>query len=136
MTFVDTNVVLRWLLQDHETLSPEAARLIQTAEEDNEELLISDVVLDEIFYVLRGKGYENHQTATIFNGLLEQPAFVFDQESRLGLLFTIIAGTKLDFADCYLISRAVYSGEALATFDKPMLKAYKKYKNLSHHRDA
>jgi predicted nucleic acid-binding protein len=131
MTFIDTNVVLRWLLRDHPTLSAKARDLVQTAEDKPEELYITDVVLGEIFYVMKNKGYENRQTADILYGLLEQPAFMFDQESRLNLLIDIIRETTLDFADCYLISRAVFSKEPLETFDKPMLKAYNRYKTAS-----
>ena len=128
MTFVDTNVVLRWLLNDHPTLTPKAQRLIKTAETQEDEFLITDVVLGEIFYILRQKGYRNSQTAQVLGDLLERSVFIFDQESRLNLLTRIISETNLDFADCYLISRAVYSNEPLATFDKAMRKAYDKFK--------
>jgi len=126
MTFVDTNVILRWILDDHPTLSQQAKRIISRAPESS--LLITDVVLGEIVYILRQKKVNNQEIAETLTILLEQEAFIFDQESRLDLLFTIIAETKLDFADCYLISRAVYSGEHLATFDKAMQEAYNKYK--------
>lgn len=128
MTFVDTNIVLRWLLEDHAELTAQANQLIAQAEEDEEQLLISDVVLSEIFYVLRFKGFEHSQVAEYLRGLLEQEAFIFEQESRLDLLFNIIGETKLDFADCYLISRAVHAQQSLKTFDKAMLKAYEKYR--------
>lgn len=126
MTFVDTNVILRWYLEDHAILSGQAKQILDDSQTG--EFLISDVVLGEIFYVLRGLNHDNRQIAEVYTGLLEQPNFIFDQESRLSLLVEIIAKTKLDFADCYLISRAVYSGEQLETFDKAMQKTYDKYK--------
>ena len=126
--FVDTNVILRWLLNDHPEMSRQAWELIKKGETREDELYITDVVLGELFYVLRSKQHDNTEIAEIFNDLLERPAFIFDQESRLSLLFDIIGGTKLDFADCYLISRAIFSKQPLKTFDKAMQKAYDKYR--------
>jgi len=125
MTFVDTNIILRWYLEDHTELSARASRIL--APSPPEEFLITDVVLSEIFYVLRSLGYSSQQIAKVYSGLLEQPNFMFDQEAMLGLLIKIIAETRLDFADCYLIARAVHSNEPLATFDKAMQKAYDKF---------
>lgn len=129
MTFIDTNIVLRWLLEDHPELSRQAKGIIDRAELNDEELYITDVVLSEIFYVLRGQGYNNSQVAEYLWGLVEQPTFIYDQEARLKLLFEIIGGTKLDFADCYLISRAIYSRRPLKTFDRAMNRVYDKYKD-------
>ena len=126
MTYLDTNVILRWMLDDDRLLSPRARRIID--ESEPAEFLVTDVTLSEIFYVLRGKGYNRQQTAEYMYGLLEQPAFIFDQESRLNQLIALIRDTNLDFADCYLICRALHSGASLKTFDKAMLKAYDKYK--------
>ena len=126
MTFVDTNIILRWYLEDHAKLSVQARQMFEA--DPAEEFLITDIVLGEIFYVLRGMDHDNQQIAEVYSGLLEQPNFIFDQESMLGLLVKVIAGTKLDFADCYIISCAVYSNESLATFDKAMQKAYNRYK--------
>jgi predicted nucleic-acid-binding protein len=126
MTHIDTNVILRWLLDDDKSQSPRATRLIEHAEPG--EYLVTDVILGEIFYILRGKRYARQQLSAAMYELLNQPAFIFDQERRLDLLFTLIAETKLDFADCYLIARAVFSGSPLETFDKPMLRVHKKYR--------
>ncbi len=104
---------------------------MKAAEIQEDYLLITDVVLGEVFYVLRLKGYQNYQTAEVLSNVLEQPAFVFDQESMLGLLIKVIAETKLDFADCYLIARAIYAHKPLKTFDKPMQRAYSRYKKLA-----
>jgi len=51
MAFVDTNIVLRYLLGDHPQLTKKAERLIAGA--DARELIITDVVVAEIVYVLR-----------------------------------------------------------------------------------
>lgn len=134
MTFIDTNVVLRWLLQDHRPQSRQVNGLIDHAPEDS--FLVSDVVLAETYYVLaRAKDYSNPQIAEILRTLTEWPAFAFEDERLLGKLFAVICETTLDFADCYLISRAIHAGEPLKTFDKQMQKAYARHKRLSA-RDA
>lgn len=124
--FVDTNVMLRWILDDHETLSARARTVIGQA--DAGDLLLTDVILGEMYYVLRGKGLANREVGTIFEELLQQAVFRFDNEAWLTGQIKVIAGTNLDFADCYLISRAVQASQPLTTFDKPMQKTYEKYK--------
>jgi predicted nucleic-acid-binding protein len=130
MTFIDTNIVLRWLLNDHPTLSSRARQLVAKA--TPRDLLITDVVLAEIYYVLCAqKQLSNNQVAKIFTVLQQQAAFAFEHESHLSLLFTIVGDTKLDFADCYLVSRAISFTQPLRTFDTAMQKAYDKYKTAS-----
>jgi predicted nucleic acid-binding protein len=125
--FIDTNVILRYLLDDHQVHSQQARKLIINAKDNS--LILTDIVLAEVYYVLcRRKQLNNRQVAGIFNDLMEMPMFGFDHETRLTRQIEIIAGTTLDFADCYLIARAVYAGEPLKTFDKPMQRAYNRYK--------
>jgi predicted nucleic acid-binding protein len=128
MTFIDTNILLRWLLNDHPELSDKARQLIETTEDG--ELLVSDVVLAEIYYVLRGQHYSNSKIASLIEDFMQQAAFNFDNETRLTSQLAIIAETNLDFADCYLIARAILTRQNLKTFDHAMQKAYAKHRSV------
>ncbi len=129
MTLLDTNVLLRWVLDDHPDLSKKARQLIEAAKRD--ELCISDVILAEVYYVLRGQQYSNRKIAELFENFMQQICFTFDDETRLTTQLEIISETMLDFADCYLIARAINAHASLQTFDKPMQKAYNKYKKAT-----
>jgi predicted nucleic acid-binding protein len=39
-------------------------------------------------------------------------------------IINLLAGTNLDFADCYLLARALREKSGLVTFDKPLEKLY------------
>lgn len=76
MIAVDTNVVLRYLLQDDEKQSPKANKLF----EGKEKILITDVVLVEAVWTLRGRRYElpKEVLIEILHSLIEEPNVVFE----------------------------------------------------------
>lgn len=88
---------------------------------------MTDIVLTELFYVLRSKGFDRWQASKYIGSLYELPIFIFNSESIATLLLEIIKQTNPDFADCYLITRAMRAKEQLVTFDKKMLKTYERY---------
>ena len=61
MVLVDTNILLRWLLGDHNELSPKAEKIVQEAKSSS--LLVTDIIVAEIVYVLRGTGRDRQQTS-------------------------------------------------------------------------
>jgi len=73
MIALDTNVLLRHVLQDDAEQSPRASKLI--AEHDN--ILITDVVLTEAIWTLRGKRYQASRDVIIkfVSDLLSERAF-------------------------------------------------------------
>ncbi|HET8709542.1 MAG TPA: PIN domain-containing protein [Candidatus Saccharimonadales bacterium] len=125
MVFVDTNVVLRWLLGDHE-LSKRAQHLVTEAKPD--ELLITDVVSAEIVYVLGGLRKDRQQVREAFMLLRQSSAFMFESDHVIRRTIDLLATSKLDFADCYLLARAVHTGAELATFDNALQRRYDKVK--------
>ena len=76
MIAIDTNVLLRYLLQDDKAQSPKAAALIMGAEP----LLLTDVVLVEAIWVLTGKRYklDRDSVAGVINALFEEPNIIFE----------------------------------------------------------
>ncbi len=76
MIAVDTNVVLRRLLQDDQAQATKANRLF----EGEREILITDVVLAEIAWTLSGKRYGlgREQVAAAITALFEEPAARFE----------------------------------------------------------
>ena len=56
MRLLDTNVILRWLLDDDEIQSRAADKFIQRAFREKQKLLLSDLTVAELVWVMEGKG--------------------------------------------------------------------------------
>lgn len=122
MTLVDTNILLRWLLGDHKQLSPKAEKIVKEAKPGS--LLITDVIVAELVYVLRGTGRDRRQTSEALLLLGRTGAFKYENEELIMAVIRLLVEIKLDFADCYLLARTRREKVGLATFDKPLRKLY------------
>lgn len=122
MTLVDTNVLLRWLLGDHKELSSKAEKLVQEAAPSS--LLVTDIVVAEIVYVLRGTGRDRQQTSEALLLIGRTAAFKCENEELLAEIIRLLTATKLDFADCYLLARSRREKLELKTFDGLLNKLY------------
>ncbi len=122
MALVDTNILLRWLLGDHKELSPRAEKIVQEAKPSS--LLVTDIIVAEIVYVLRGTGRDRQQTSEALLLIGRTEAFKYENEELLAEIIRFITTTKLDFADCYLLARSRREKLELETFDGPLNKLY------------
>jgi predicted nucleic acid-binding protein len=122
MTFVDTNIILRWLLGDHKELSLKAESTVQNAKPAT--LLVTDIIVAEIVYVLRGTGRDRQQTSEALLLLGRTEAFKYENEELIMEVIKLLIEIKLDFADCYLLARARREKLGLETFDKSLNKFY------------
>jgi predicted nucleic acid-binding protein len=122
MTFVDTNILIRWLLGDHKELSLKAEKIVQAAKPAT--LLLTDVVVAEIVYVLRGTGRDRKQTSEALLLIGRTSAFKYENEELIMEVTRLITEIKLDFADCYLLARSRREKRGLETFDKALNKFY------------
>ena len=50
MAYVDTNILLRWLLGDHLALSAKAEELVEKSKVSS--LIVTDIIAAEVVYVL------------------------------------------------------------------------------------
>lgn len=122
MAFVDTNILLRWLLGDHKELSAKAELLVQEVKPSS--LLITDVIVAEVVYVLRSTGRDRQQTSEALSLLGRTAAFKYENEDLISEVTGLLTSTNLDFADCYLLARAKREKIDLETFDGPLRKKY------------
>ena len=122
MALVDTNILLRWLLGDHKELSPRAEKIVQEAKPSS--LLVTDIIVAEIVYVLRGTGRDRQQTSEALLLIGRTEAFKYENEELLAEIIRFITTTKLDFADCYLLARSRREKLELETFDGLLNKLY------------
>jgi predicted nucleic-acid-binding protein len=98
MIAVDTNVLLRRLLDDDIDQANKARRLF----ERKESVLIPDVVLAETIWTLKGKRYKvgKDDLVAMVMGLLEEPNIVFEsREAVWSALNDYIDAPPVDTAD-------------------------------------
>lgn len=130
MIAIDTNVLLRYLLQDDPNQSPIANQLLERAEK----VLITDVVLVEALWTLKGKKYQltREQIIDVVHALFAESNFIFENNQvvwRALRDFMQVMGVKVngktrfaDFSDALIANKAVscvHLGEfeSVYTFD-------------------
>lgn len=137
MIAIDTNVLLRYLLQDDEKQANKAAKLILSTQS----VLVTDVVLTETIWTLKGKRYNlsKEQIIDVVYALFAEPNLTFeDGQAVWGALkdFTnakpIKSGGKTkqaDFPDALIVNKAKRYGQlnkdevsTIYTFDKAALQ--------------
>jgi len=121
---VDANILLRIILQDNAALSAQAQQILNKAEPGS--LIVTPVIAAEVLYVLGPKNYTRQQGVDALMLLFDRPQFK-RSELLVGSL-NFYAQTRLDYADCYLLARALTSGEGLRTLDDQLQKTYKRLK--------
>ncbi len=128
MIAIDTNVLLRYLLWDDKAQAVKASKLIN----GSVPVLITDVVLTETVWMLKGRKYKLQKAAIIevINSFFKEPNIIFEDgqtvwqalnDYRLAKPVKIRSKTKMaDFSDALIVNKAKYctrgKGEALDGF--------------------
>lgn len=129
MIAIDTNVLLRYLLQDDAAQSLKATKLLA----GRQPVLITDVVLVETLWTLKGKKYKlpKQDLVTVLSQLMQEPNVVFEDSqtvwTALQSYHTAATGNGVDFADTLILAKSQYAikvknslFDGLYTFDADM----------------
>jgi predicted nucleic-acid-binding protein len=121
---LDTNVLVRYLVEDDASQSRRASKLIDDAVERGEELFISDVVMCETVWVLSSAyGFSRAEICDVLGQLLRARSVVFTSSDRLARSLKAFRKGKGDFADYLIRELATAAGaESVATFDRKLLR--------------
>lgn len=131
MIAIDTNVLLRYLLDDDHQQFLKAKAVINK----NHPALITDVVLSEAIWTLSGKryGYDKESICRIIRAVIDDSAFLFEDLQVIWSALCAyeesitVRGKTLDFADSLIVakSHAIAQGKgkgktltAFYSFDK------------------
>ena len=120
---LDTNVLLRFLLDDHPELSRAAAGLFQRAADEKCLLILTDLCIAEAVWVLTS--YYKIERQKVADSLAKLLLKAGVQCPSLEPVLDALArfkATNCDFFDCYLAAQAASSGIAIASFDKDFRK--------------
>lgn len=118
MTGLDTNVLVRYVMQDDPRQSPRAARLIESLSA-KEPGFVPVVVLVELAWVLSASyGLGRGQVATVIETLLRSKELVVDRAELVAQALARFGSAGADFADALIERIAVAAGcTRTLTFD-------------------
>lgn len=120
MIGLDTNILLRLVLQDNPEEGLKARRFVESLDADNPGF-INTLVLAEFVWTLRGRiGLSREQTAATVSGLLNSADIVFEQEELVEHVLDMATTSKADFADLMIALKNEAAGcMRTMSFDKP-----------------
>lgn len=122
MIGIDTNVLLRLLLDDDPPQVRRARQVASSAEADGRPLFVNDVVLAETVWTL-GSRYDATKSELIntLRSMLDNARLAFESRSVLSEAVTGFERSGADFADCLILAKNAASGcEHTATFDRAL----------------
>lgn len=115
MKGLDTNVLVRYLVQDDPEQSRTAVRCIES-----DTCFINAIVLCELVWVLEAAyRYPKDIIAATLEKILQTGDFEIEDRDTAWQALADYRSTKADFADCLIAHRNIAAGcEETATFDK------------------
>ena len=123
MQLIDANVILRYLLNDHEEMSIKAKNLISSGT-----VYTKPEVISEVIYVLKGVYSVSRNEIRSFIYTLLNDIYC-DEASCIQYAMDIYAEISLDFVDCLLIAYHKINKENIFSFDKKLNKQLEKRKD-------
>ena len=122
MIIIDTNIILRYLLNDNEELNQKATEII-----DNNDIFIPTEVIIEASYVLN-KVYkvEKDKIYEAVEELLNIENINFQNGNTIRLAFKSYAKKSLDIVDCMLYAYCKNENYQIETLDKKLNKLIQK----------
>lgn len=124
MAALDTNVLVRYLVQDDAAQLAAATKLIRKCVSTGQSLFVPTSVTVELEWVLRSTyGFDKGDVVQVLSSLLSTAELVFQDEQALEVALLLFREGSADFADCVHIALASEAGEQpLWTFDKRAAK--------------
>lgn len=116
MISIDTNVLLRYLLQDDEIQSKKADKIVN----GKRNILLTDVALIETIWTLKGKRYRlsKDDLMYIVDQLFKEPNISFENGQSVWRALNVIRNTEpvkvgskkkdADFADALILEKSKY----------------------------
>lgn len=122
-TIIDETVILRYLLDDDEILSPRAAKVIATRTARVYPEIITRVVvtLRDVYKVPRT------EIAAALARLLDD--VMVDEPTVIAFAIRLFGKTHLDYTDCLLAARTAIYNDDVVSFGKPVIQGMIDFRN-------
>ena len=120
MIGLDTNVLVRYLVQDDPVQTRKANSLIDRAALQDSAMFINHVVMCELAWVLgRGYGYARTEVAEVIEKILLGRQFEIERRDLIWTALADFKSSRADFADCLIgVTNNLAGCEATLTFDR------------------
>lgn len=124
MIALDTNVLVRFLVEDDPAQTERAKALLQKAVDSDDPCYVSEVALCELVWVLeRSYKIRRAEIGRVLGRLLRARHLAFFAVERLSRALEAYGARQGDFADYVIQEHARSAGcEAVVTFDRDLLK--------------
>jgi predicted nucleic acid-binding protein len=121
---LDANVILRFILRDHEELSTKARDILQAAREGRIVVHCDPVIVGEVVYVLSSHyGVSRAQITETLERVLKPESTVMPDKRRYLRALRIFAETNAHFGDACACAAALEDCEGrLFSFDRELSK--------------
>lgn len=124
MEMLDTNMILRYLLNDNEKMADEAEKIIREGS-----VQVTIEVLAEVVYVLKGVySIEREKIKSSLLDFLSEVQISEPEVIKLGL--ETYAEQNLDFVDCILYAYSRVKGYEIKSFDKKLKRLLEQGNNI------
>jgi predicted nucleic-acid-binding protein len=120
---IDTNLIVRYLVQDHEKHARAAGKLFDACDRGDLEIVVLPVVLAECVFVLESF-YEQARTdiASVLGRLIASPGVEISEVTVQLDALNRYKGTRAHFVDCLLAATATAKDMPVSTFDQDFRK--------------
>ncbi|MFK5975811.1 MAG: PIN domain-containing protein [Sulfurovum sp.] len=120
---LDTNVIIRFLVRDHEEHYIKSIEIFRAIEEGQIEAMLMDFILAEVIYVLRRiYKYEKTEISSTLKKLLLYQYLYTENKLITFEALEIYANKNIDFADALLCAKQNLEGFEIISFDKDIKK--------------
>jgi predicted nucleic-acid-binding protein len=118
MIGLDTNVLVRYIMQDDAKQSPKSTKLIESLTVDAPGFMPLVVVVELGWVLSASYGLKREQVSQALEALLRTKEIVVDRADQVLRALRVFRSTTADFADCLIERTAASAGcEKTMTFD-------------------
>ena len=120
---IDTNAILRFLLNDISSQHTETLELVKKAQKKKLKIIIPEIVVFETYFTLKSYyKFEKEKLLKILESLLSADYLIVEDKQIFMEAVRIFRNSNLDFVDCFMVSNSKFMGLNLFTFDKDLKK--------------
>ena len=120
---VDTNLIVRYLVQDHDKHAKAAGKLFDACDRGDLVIVVLPVVLAECVFVLESfYGHSRADIASALGRLISSPGIEITEVTIHLDALNRYQGTKAHFVDCLIAATAVAKKVPVSTFDQDFRK--------------
>lgn len=118
MIGLDTNVIVRYVMQDDPKQSQKAARLIEALSVESPGFVPLVAVVEFVWVLTSCYDLTREQVAAAIDGILRAKEFVVDRMEQITQALRVYRSGSADFADCLIERGATSAGcDKTMTFD-------------------